>query len=221
MMVGVNVTVTSITIQRSLKKYGFRSCVAAKKPLLTDEHKRIRYIWCKEREDWTLEQWGRVIWSDESRFCLFKSDGKQRVWRRVGERYDEGKTVSTVKFGGGGIMVWGVFTVHGVGPLIRCPPRVDTKKYHEMIDGPLLEYAGRVYGDGEFLFQQDNATAHVSKASKVKFREMNVTLMPWPAQSPDLNPIEHMWSYLDNELEGGTLYTEDECLMHWESTGRR
>lgn len=151
------------------------------------------------------------MWSGESRFCLFKSDGKQRVWRRVGERYDEGKTVNTVKFGGGGLMVWGIFSVHSLGPLLLCPHRVDTKKYHELIDGPLMEYGNRVFGDVQWLFQQDNATSHVSRASREKFRAMNVTLLPWPAQSPDLNPIENMWNLLDRKLMEG-MYTFESLL---------
>uniref|UniRef100_A0AAR2L8K4 alpha-1,6-mannosyl-glycoprotein 6-beta-N-acetylglucosaminyltransferase n=1 Tax=Pygocentrus nattereri TaxID=42514 RepID=A0AAR2L8K4_PYGNA len=62
---------------------------------------------------WTLEQWRRVLWSDQSRFSVWKSDGRVWVWWLPGERYLSDCIVPSVKFGGGGIMVWACFS--GVG----------------------------------------------------------------------------------------------------------
>ena len=58
----------------------------------------------------TDEQWKKVIWSDESWFTLFQSDGRTRVWKLPKEKYDVNCVVSTVKHGEGGVMVWGCFT---------------------------------------------------------------------------------------------------------------
>ena len=59
--------------------------------------------WCTERRDWTVQKWRYVIWSNESRFTIFKNDGPGRVWRTPGTRFN-------INFGGGGLMMWGCFS---------------------------------------------------------------------------------------------------------------
>ena len=76
---------SSRTIRRRLDNAGLYGRVARKKPLLTDRHKTARLNWAKERKDWTLNEWNKVIWSDESKYNLLGSDGRVYVRRRVGE----------------------------------------------------------------------------------------------------------------------------------------
>ena len=54
----------------------------------------------------------------------------------------------------------------------------------------------------DFIFQQDNAPAHSSKLIKKFFEENKIKLLPWPAQSPDLNPFENFWAILGSKLSG-------------------
>ena len=58
---------------------------AAKKPLLSWKNIRDRLIFCKKYKDWTPEDWGKVIFSDEFPFGLFGTSGKRLVRRRKGE----------------------------------------------------------------------------------------------------------------------------------------
>ena len=80
--------------------------VARHKPLLTADHKRRCLQYAKEHLSWTGEMWSKVLWSDESRFCLYQSDGRVYLRRQVGEEYFDACVVQTVRHGGVGIMVW-------------------------------------------------------------------------------------------------------------------
>ena len=105
------------TIQRRLREAGLYGCKARKKPRLTPAHKKARLAFACQHKDWTPEQWSRVVFSDESRFLLFRSDGRAYVRRAAGEEFRDECLQFTVKHGGGGIMVWGCINSRGVGHL--------------------------------------------------------------------------------------------------------
>ena len=106
----VQVTDTSI-VQRRLHESGLHSQIAAKKPLLKDTKKQKRLAWAKKQEQWTLDRWKSVLWSDESKLEIFGSNHRVFVRCRVGERMISACVVPTVKHGGGGVMVWGASLV--------------------------------------------------------------------------------------------------------------
>ena len=89
------------TIQKRLHDAKIYGRAARKKPWISEKHRKARLTWCKNRLNWTPVQWGNVLWSDESKFCLFGSKGCQRVWRRSGEALRPECHQVTVKHGGG------------------------------------------------------------------------------------------------------------------------
>src|SRR5438132_10377260 len=109
----LNNSVRSRTVQRTLHNYGFYSRVAKKKPLVTEKNKKIRLEWCKRMKNWK-EEWDRVVFSDESRYLIFKNDAHKLVWRRCDEKYKQDCLAPTVKHSDG-VMVWGCFCKDNMG----------------------------------------------------------------------------------------------------------
>jgi transposase len=109
-----NIEVSRFTVARALKSHGYACRIKKKKPKLTERHKKARLAFAKKYESWTSDDWKKVVWSDESKFNLLNSDGKEYYWTdRPDEITEEGIT-PTLKFGGGGVMVWSCLTWEGM-----------------------------------------------------------------------------------------------------------
>jgi hypothetical protein len=78
-----------------------------------------RFAWAKKHEQWTVDQWKSVLWSDEYKLEIFGSKRCVFMRRREGEQMISACVVPTVKHGGGGVMVWGCFALDTVGDLFR------------------------------------------------------------------------------------------------------
>ena len=64
--------------------------------------------------------------------------------------------------------------------------------------------------DTEWIFQQDNDPKHTARDTDHWLEQKGVNRMEWPPQSPDLNPIENLWSILDHNLKNRKVNTEEE-----------
>lgn len=155
---------------------------------------------------------------------IFGTPGVTFVRRRVGEEFKPECVIPTVKHGGGSIMVWGCMTDSGVGELFVCEGRMDSTKYINVLETALLPSFTKLFGDTNMdgvKFQQDNAPCHKSARTMRWFRENNTELLDWPAQSPDLNPIEHLWGLLKRRVRRHTINNKEDlkrCLrLEWNS----
>ncbi len=162
----------------------------ATKPLLNQRQHQKRLTWDVEKKNWTVAQWSKVLFSDESKFCISFGNQGPRVWRKSGEAQNPCCLKSSVKFPQS-VMIWAAMSSAGVGPLCFLKSTVNAAIYQEILEHFMLPSADKHYGDADFIFQQDLAPAHTAKGTKSWFNDHGVTELDWPANSPDLNPIEN------------------------------
>ncbi len=97
-------------------------------------------------------------------------------------------------------MIWAAMSSAGVGPLCFLKSTVNAAIYQEILQQFMLPTADKLYGDADFIFQQDLAPAHTAKGTKSWFNDYGVTVLDWLANSPDLNPIENLWGIVKRKM---------------------
>ena len=106
--------VTTSTMNRKLCEAGLYGRITVKKPLLWKQNNVKKLQLTKVLKDWKIEQWNKVLWTDESKFKIFESNRRVYVRWNVGERVATICTLPTAKHGGGFVMVCG-----GVSPIAK------------------------------------------------------------------------------------------------------
>ncbi len=135
----------------------------------------------------------------ESKFCISFGNQGPRVWSKSGEAQNPCCLKSSVKFPQS-VMIWAAVSSAGVGPLCFLKSTVNAAIYQEILEHFMLPSADKLYGDADFIFQQDLAPAHTAKGTKSWFNDHGVTVLDWPANSPDLNPIENLWGIVKRKM---------------------
>ena len=122
--------------------------------------------------------------------------------KKKGEPLSDRTTTPTVKHGGGNnLLVWGCMGWNGVGVLTEVQGIMNADQYCDILDGRVVESFEKLeMPEEKRMFQQDNDPKHTSKKATQWFEDNNIEVLVWPAQSPGINPIEHLWMHLKKAL---------------------
>ena len=219
----LGITISQQTVRRRLHEIGLKGRVTPKKPYVNKVNRGKRLEYAKTYREKPLGYWNNVLWTDESKFNLFGSDGKVMVWRTPKEELDPKCTVSIVKYGGGNVKCWGCFSSCGVGNLVFIDENMTGEVYCDILQKNLFESIKKLNLGREWVMQQDNDPKHWAHIVTHWLKEKEVELLKWPPFSPDLNPIEHMWDEVERRMKKEKPKNETELkqslLRVWHGIG--
>ena len=202
------VHVSSSTVRRRLLKEGKRARKPKKKQLLTATMKKKRCDWAKKYQNWSEEDWNRVLFSDESHFFVQGFNPKfVRCSPKVKLR--EEYFVQSVKHPDKK-MFWGCFSVNSPGALVPVEGMMNSKTYLPIIESRVSRELASLHPQA--VFQQDSAPCHKAKIITNCFKKLKMEVLEWPGNSPDLNPIENLWSIVKNCLRKKDCTTKTKLI---------
>lgn len=196
-----NITISNETARKILVKRGFKSYVRCKKPYLSSKHMANRRDFCRRFRDLTIDDWSRVVFTDESKFNLHGNDSNKRVWKKPKSPLLPHHIRTVIKFGGGSVMVWGAITRNGVGKLHLIEGKMDSKVYTEILCSSFFSsLSDNNLNLEDSILMHDNDPKHKSLFTKLWLGRNNVGVLEWPSCSPDLKIIENVWDHLERRI---------------------
>ncbi|GFT74919.1 transposable element Tcb2 transposase [Trichonephila clavipes] len=201
--------VLRFTVARRLHKGGLFARRPERCLPLKVDHRHHRLQWCREHKNWTTNQLSRVLFTDESQFSTRSDSQRVLIWREIGTGFYTSNIKERHHYRGPGVLVWGGIMLNGRTELhIFDRGSVIRDRYCEEI--LLLDvrlFRGAIGPD--FIFMDDNARPHRTFAVEELLKSEDITRMYWPAYSPGLNPIEHLWDVLGRRIAARLHHPEN------------
>jgi transposase len=208
------------TLTRAFIQAGYNRRVAKKKPLLTDKQQADRLAWAQAHAHWDFEMWKRVLWTDEASFTT-GGFGVVYVTRKVDEAYDLPCLVPKFR-GYSSWMAHGCISGTTKGPLVVFEKelgKVTARVYTDYVLPGIYRHLREMKHEGGFLrsiIMEDNASIHTARLTKWSHQLNHIIRIVWPANSPDLNPIENVWRLLKYRIGRQFPYTNEQVRQYLE-----
>ncbi|GFT44837.1 transposable element Tcb2 transposase [Trichonephila clavipes] len=187
-------TVSTQTVRNRLHGVG----LYARRPMvyvrLTSRHRRERREWATENVNWRKNEWSNVL--SESRFSVHPDNRRIFTSRDRGSRNNPVFVHESVRFGGGGVLVYGGISIDGRTDFyINRDGPLTARRYRDEILRPIVVPYAAAIGD-DFILMDDNCRPHRANLVEDFLFEEGIVRMEWP----DMNPIEHAWDALGRRV---------------------
>ena len=185
------------TIRKLLRGKGLVPKVSERGKEIAERNKKLRVKFAQRHTNWTINDWRRVVFSDEATLYPKRSQTCVR-WIRAGTPSappleDNLRTKS--------INVWCYINYDGTGEIFRFQGTMRKESYRDMLEDHMLDALEDPHQPGKrLIFMQDGASYHTSGYVINWLRQKKVNYLSWPAQNPDLNPVENVWATIREEL---------------------
>ncbi|GFV53414.1 transposable element Tcb2 transposase [Trichonephila clavipes] len=158
--------ISRFTVARRLHGGGLFARRPVRYVPLTPAHRRRRSLWCREHRNWRDSEWGRVLFTNESRFSLISDSHRILIWRERGRRNHPSNIIERDSYGGRGVLVWGGIMLGSRTDLhIFDAGSVNGTRYCNEILLPYVRLFRGAMGL-QFLFMDDNAPCHRTVAAE-------------------------------------------------------
>jgi transposase len=202
-----NSKISKTTIQRYLTNNGLVSKTVKHRPILRAANVLRRFEFGKYIQEQLNIDPGflnKILWSDETMISCYSHKRKMVVRVHHGVKEEDLPLNPAVQGGGFNVMFFGSFSKNAFGQLAQIEGKINAEKYIGMVKEyiePELEAS-----EVPMIFMQDNAPCHKARVTMDYLCEKNIKTFDWPPQSPDLNPIEHIWAIIKQKL-----YDQKDC----------